>query len=271
SIIFVHGLRGHPQRTWCNDADETSSTRHLSLSNRGQGAPAATTESRPRKPGFWPRDLLAADLPDARIWTYGYDADAIDARLGTNNKNNKHSLSKHGQDLVRMLRRDLVNEERIIFVAHSLGGLVVKDALCRSDVLQRRTKGIVFLSTPHQARSAAEWTKVASNIAAATPGSHTATPGTVVLDGLVVDDGHREFLEVASQRNISVHSFQESRGTVVDDFSSTLGLSGEGVESFDADHLQIARCTGRSDAGYTAILGVLERFARQAVEGAVAH
>jgi len=26
---------------------------------------------------FWPRDLLPNDIPDARIYTYGYDADVI--------------------------------------------------------------------------------------------------------------------------------------------------------------------------------------------------
>ncbi|KAH7363587.1 hypothetical protein B0T11DRAFT_282853, partial [Plectosphaerella cucumerina] len=85
-----------------------------------------TTDSRPRQPGFWPRDLLTADLPEARLWTYGYDGDAIEARPGTNKKNNKNSLSKHGQDLATTLRREMVDEP-IIFVAHSLGGLVVKD------------------------------------------------------------------------------------------------------------------------------------------------
>ncbi|KAL2168122.1 hypothetical protein VTG60DRAFT_386 [Thermothelomyces hinnuleus] len=49
---------------------------------------------------------------------------------------------------------------------------------------------------------------------------------------------------------------------VVDDFSSKLGLprSLETVESIDADHMQMARCSDRADPRYRAIVGVLQQF-----------
>ncbi|KAL8913270.1 MAG: hypothetical protein Q9171_001917 [Xanthocarpia ochracea] len=47
-IVFVHGLTGHRHRTWT--------------------APGATEP--------WPKVLLPQDIPNARIITYGYDADA---------------------------------------------------------------------------------------------------------------------------------------------------------------------------------------------------
>src|SRR2546423_3127258 len=125
SIIFVHGLWGHPKHTWEttkavpplvrsdeNDQSSESTGRKNSfakimrsvgfqkLQNRKTltSTSTATTSSenssfsvglsycetpdsdemtaRPKKV-FWPRDLLPLDIPEARILTYGYDADVI--------------------------------------------------------------------------------------------------------------------------------------------------------------------------------------------------
>ena len=49
---------------------------------------------------------------------------------------------------------------------------------------------------------------------------------------------------------------------VVDDFSSKVDLprTYETVESVDADHRQMVRCTDKSDSRYHAIFGVLRKF-----------
>ena len=53
---------------------------------------------------------------------------------------------------------------------------------------------------------------------------------------------------------------------VVDDFSSKLDLPRplEVVESIDANHRQMARCSDRADPQYRAIAGVLQQFMRGA-------
>jgi len=53
----------------------------------------------------------------------------------------------------------------------------------------------------------------------------------------------------------------------VDDFSSKLGLPRplETVESIDADHMQMATCSNRTDPQYRAIVGVLKLFIRSNV------
>ena len=53
---------------------------------------------------FWIKDFLPHDIRDARILTYGYDADVIDGLFQTNNQN---SIWRHGQDLKAKLERDL--------------------------------------------------------------------------------------------------------------------------------------------------------------------
>lgn len=51
SIVFVHGLFGHPVNTWTSE------------------------QSKARTPLFWPQKLLPSVVPQSRIYTWGYDVD----------------------------------------------------------------------------------------------------------------------------------------------------------------------------------------------------
>ncbi|ORY15267.1 hypothetical protein BCR34DRAFT_585166 [Clohesyomyces aquaticus] len=138
-LVFVHGLRGKAHRTWF---DKESGV-------------------------HWPRDLLGPDL-DARIMTFGYDANIVNAA--------QDDISGYAKDLLGDLsrhREDLRAERKIIFVAHSLGGLVTKKALALSGesrfphlrAIEIHTTGIVFLGTPHHGADLAKWGSFLSNIA----------------------------------------------------------------------------------------------------------
>jgi len=67
---------------------------------------------------FWPKDYLVPDLPQARIWTYGYNADVIGGLFQANNKN---SVSQHGSDLAIKLDREIDNEVFFSLNAFKLG------------------------------------------------------------------------------------------------------------------------------------------------------
>lgn len=56
---------------------------------------------------YWPHEYLATDIPQARVWTYGYNADVIGGLFQASNKN---SVSQHGRDLAVRLERDIDNE-----------------------------------------------------------------------------------------------------------------------------------------------------------------
>ena len=118
---------------------------------------------------------------------------------------------------------------------------------------------------------------------------------TLEVNNEVLDNIHDEFKTIADKSRIQIHSFQEARGIsgmkglhnkvhchhilnillstnvnsrqVVDDFSSKLDLprSLETVESIDANHMQMARCSEKADARYRAIVGVLQQFIRHMV------
>ena len=102
SIVAVHGLDGHRERTWTFESGS-----HNVL---------------------WLRDLLPAEIPNARIWTWGYDS-RTHSRSHQDHLTIK-TLYDHGRQLVIDLdieRRASNSHQRpIIFVAHSLGGIVVK-------------------------------------------------------------------------------------------------------------------------------------------------
>ncbi|KAF3913118.1 hypothetical protein AA313_de0201855 [Arthrobotrys entomopaga] len=131
NIVFIHGLRGHPRNTWtaCADlldaageavspgASERQMNR-ISLFWRRKNKTDPTGVETLKPPAssevFWPEEYLVPDIPQARIWTYGYNADVVGGLFQSNSKN---SISQHGRDLA----------DPIIFVAHSLGGIILKD------------------------------------------------------------------------------------------------------------------------------------------------
>jgi hypothetical protein len=114
SILFVHGLRGHPRHTW-EDARAGSSDHNTATPNKQKTfrplfkksvSPAENPSggSAPHRP-FWLEEFLTHDIPEARVWTYGYNADVI----GVFQANNKNSVSQHGQDLAVKLEREIGN------------------------------------------------------------------------------------------------------------------------------------------------------------------
>lgn len=126
----MHGLRGHPQGTWESPEAETATKadagpssarkgiRSLFKSKPTSSAASSTSSSPPttaspagaRKAAsretFWPRDYLVQDIEQARVWTYGYNADVIGGLFQANNKN---SVSQHGRNLAVQLEREIEN------------------------------------------------------------------------------------------------------------------------------------------------------------------
>lgn len=109
---------------------------------------------------MWLRDFLPTKIADARIMTFGYNADVVNS-LST------LDVRGHANKLLSRLRnrRDdpPVDGRPIVFVCHSLGGIVVKQALrlaandsTYTDIAES-TKGIVFLGTPHRGSGFADW------------------------------------------------------------------------------------------------------------------
>jgi len=144
-IVFVHGVDGHPERTWTSGWNGKSKV-------------------------FWPSQLLPPMIEEkkARILVYGYDAcltSFMDGDAGG-------KIHNHAEHLIAELcanrRIRKATERPIVFVAHSLGGLVVKRALIYSSEVRGNymehlrsvyvsTYGILFLGTPRLGADLTKW------------------------------------------------------------------------------------------------------------------
>lgn len=121
SVIFVHGLMGHPRNTWEDTNPSEQKRGHRSRISWRIRSLFGSSKSRPttlelnqlqtRNRVFWPEEYLALDVSEARIWTYGYNADVISGIFQGNNRN---SISQHGQDLAAKLEREIEND---VFIA----------------------------------------------------------------------------------------------------------------------------------------------------------
>ncbi len=125
-VVFVHGLMGDPLTTWTARAAD--------------GTPCS-----------WPQ-WIADDFPEVAVWSVGYPT-TVSKWIGRS-----MPLSETAINIADLLLTKPVGVDRpMIFVGHSLGGLVIKkmildsasDSRPRNKPLANNTRAIMFLATPH--------------------------------------------------------------------------------------------------------------------------
>ena len=131
-IIFIHGINGSPFYTWrLNDSIEKN------------------TDT------CWPKDWLPLDHPASRIFCVHYESFLSDWMLSCPFEKTQYSLDEQAISIHSKLKKCRVGENPIIWVCHSMGGLIVKKLLLslENNVLDqgilKSTKGIMFYSVPH--------------------------------------------------------------------------------------------------------------------------
>ncbi|KAH7120233.1 hypothetical protein B0J13DRAFT_411952, partial [Dactylonectria estremocensis] len=310
-IIVIHGLKGHPYKTWTHTpkppSKPTSETRSwVETSEFGKEgkrdlirravsrlswksgdktalripADASTLDVREENDAkdttvFWPADLLPAECPGARILTYGYDSKITKYMKGSTNKN---SILSHSRDLLFSLCRERTLDRPLIFIAHSLGGIIVKDMLAKSASsteaklrnVVKSSAAVIFLGTPHRGSpdlaALGEWARYAVS-------TLRMETTSAILDalGLKTTDLERvqeSFSEVWQKYDFRVKTFQEGLGLtginlgvlgnkVVPDYSSLIGDHREHAETMQASHLDMCRFSGPNDPNYRKIAGEL--------------
>jgi triacylglycerol esterase/lipase EstA (alpha/beta hydrolase family) len=134
SIVFVHGLGGHVYGTWRRAADDDT---------------------------FWPV-WLAQDVEGLAVYSLAYEAPASNW-LGTS-----MPLQDRAVNIFEVLLTEPgLRTGPVVFIGHSLGGLLIKKVLLNlqqqaarrpeaADLLERVTE-IVFAATPHTGASHATW------------------------------------------------------------------------------------------------------------------
>ena len=114
---------------------------------------------------LWLRDFLPEQLPNARILLFGYNSNvAFETSIAGVREQAVNLLNRLEQ------KRENVFNRPIIFVAHSLGGIIVKRALVEAkhddtyQDIRKATYGIAFFGTPHQGGNFATLGDVAASI-----------------------------------------------------------------------------------------------------------
>lgn len=245
-IIALHGLNGDYQRTW---------TRTL---------PSGAKVN-------WLQDLLPTQIPHARILSYGYNSAVQFSQSAA-------SISAFADSFLEELltwRRSAVEETRpIIFICHSLGGIVVKEALNRAHECARFHKlrdavtAIAFFGTPHRGADLARWgTMVARMLRAASLGLSTNVRVVSELQARseVLRGISRRFVERG--RELKILSFWETEqlawvgAKVVEEDSATLDWPNETAIPVEGDHRSICQFSSMEENRYRCVWTNLQKLA----------
>ncbi|KAJ5173674.1 uncharacterized protein N7500_001605 [Penicillium coprophilum] len=250
-ICFIHGLTGDRRTTWT--------------------APR-TTWAASKQPAPWPREFLPADLVTrARILTYGYDAYVLRKSVSSSNW-----LRDHATNLLNNLTTDRAScnasSRPLIFVAHSLGGLVCKTAILLSRThpdthlreLFTSTKGIIFMGTPHKGSWLADWSNVSIEILGSVKSTNTGLMKVLQTKDQFLESVQLEFMGMLRENKyLKVTCFYEELpmnkvGKVVPKQSAT--LDGYNSISIHANHSDMVKFASKEANGYKSVLGELQRW-----------
>ena len=203
--------------------------------------------------------------------TWGYNVRFASLLSGESTSSIFHHSETLLADLV-LLRSKAGKKKPLIFVAHSLGGIIVKDALNHSkeavtsskDILPA-TIGVAFLGTPHKGSKTASLGKVAfelSRILSYNPDLKVLR--TLEKNSEILERISRSFGLVLASGHIKVHSFREELKThgmsIVDADSSLAGYLHESRCGLNANHREMARYKSANDINYQRVSAVLQSW-----------
>ncbi|CCA76564.1 hypothetical protein PIIN_10557 [Serendipita indica DSM 11827] len=252
-IIAIHGLDGHRLYTWI--AETAQSERVM-----------------------WLQEFLPSDIPHARILTYGYDADTRSSEFTSTN-----TIQRHAMGFMQAVERARKGVERrpIIFLAHSLGGIILKQALvlCQNQPQGRPLHGILtsthavlFFGTPHSGSEGVPFLQVLNQLLSVYMQTNNRVLQHLRENSEALEDIQATFTQASAGLHI-VYFYEEyatplvgGRHRVIVPHHSAV-VSGDpnalGVSLF-ADHVNMVKFLTRETGNYQTVLYYL----REEVESA---
>lgn len=230
-VVFVHGLDGDARSTW-HPANDPSS--------------------------FWP-GWLGEDLPQVGVWSLGY---AVSSSAW---KGHSMPLSDRATNTLDLLELDGLGQRPLVFICHSLGGLLIKQALrhardSKSAAIRAicdQAKLVVFLSTPHSGADMASWMKHIGTLLRA----------TVSVEELEAHHPRLRELNVwyrdhVGDLGIKTFVYCEKLPTqgilVVNETTADPGIAGVTPVPLDEDHISICKPPTRQAQVYRRVKKLIE-------------
>ncbi|KAI1749172.1 hypothetical protein F4782DRAFT_514798 [Xylaria castorea] len=286
-IVLVHGFTGDPVKTWQYtgpDVQDKSKPRKES-NHRWRSRLFQTPNDgadEPRHSGtYWPQDLLPLTVADARILTFGYDTHIRHALAGQTSQNSVYDISWDFLVGLEAQRKEYFSRP-IVFIVHSLGGIVVKEMLRRSDgchgsrqflrSIAESTHGIIFFGTPHGGADPRGFLlRIAERaVKAAGFSVNEKIVSTLLPSSERLRELRDDFGPLAMKHDWIIHSFQEQYGVtilggkkVVEDHSSYLNLPDfEITEHIARNHMEMCRFRSLSDPEYVKVIAAVTRMVK---------
>ncbi|KAF2969942.1 hypothetical protein GQX73_g3591 [Xylaria multiplex] len=232
-LIFVHGLNGGSRSTWSKSDDS-----------------------------FWPQAWLPRDdaFHDVRIHTFGYPSGlSRDSVLNIRDfAGNLLACVQHCPALTSSAPGP------IIFVGHSMGGLVIKKAyilarqMLEYNELADRIHALFFLATPHQGAGIAQLLTRFLGLAGPRPFVNDLHPQSLMLQVI-----NEEFPRYS--QSLQLFSFYETqsmyygvgKGLIVEKHCAVMNYTNERRTYLDANHRDVARFSTSRDPSYILVRNAL--------------
>ena len=230
---------------------------------------------------------LAVEEEKARILVYGYDAEVTSFTDGVS----RDKIHNHAEHLVAELaanrRGQKATERPLVFVAHSLGGLVVKRALIHSSEIRGNktehlrsvfvsTYGILFFGTPHRGSDITEWGSRLEWICGAILPTRVVDSQPQLVNALkanseTLQNIDRQFIQLASRFHI--YFFHEGKPTrlkgtlryIVNEESAAPNIQDVERACIQQDHSHMCKFESDSAAGFHIVKDAIQRYASQAL------
>ncbi len=223
-VVFLHGLGGDARATWGNEE------------------------------AFWP-EWLGQDVPAVAVWSVGYGA-SPSGWLGR-----AMPIQDRAVNVLAALQNVGVGERPLVFVTHSMGGLVVKQMLRHADSSPTYAsfvavaRGVAFLATPQTGADMAKVLTSLKRVLRTTAAGKDLARNAAHLRDLNV--WYRNWVFKTGILNLVFFEANKTLGVhVVDAGSADPGLHGADPIAIDANHFTIAKPASRGAVVY----GQVQRF-----------